>query len=316
MPTLDRPTDRRSRPRRSSGPGRTVRAALVAALLALTAATGAQEPLRIAHADWSSSRASAWVVAEALRAEGTPVQLIEATIDEAWAAVADGEADVLLSAWLPSTHAPYLDAYGDRLTDLGPNLEGTRTGLAVPDVGGGRQVGAGGQRGVGASDLASIEDLHGRADALGRVIVGIEPEAGVMRQAREALDAYGLTEWELLATGSEEEMLRRLSDAVRAGTPIVITGWVPLWANARWNLRILDDPLGAFGGTEAIHTLVRPGLDQELPEVAAFLGRFSWTPSDMERVMIWMQDDATLPGAAARRWLQGNAERVDGWFGR
>ncbi|MEX2501527.1 MAG: glycine betaine ABC transporter substrate-binding protein [Trueperaceae bacterium] len=298
-----------------AAPPRRLAAVILAALLFLApAVAAAQEPLRIAHADWSSSQASAWVVAEALRADGHRVTLQEYAIDEAWDAVAHGDADVLFSAWLPSTHAPYWDRFGSDLTDLGPNLEGTRTGLAVPDVGGGRQTGGDGQRGAGAADLESISDLADRWESYGRVIVGIEPEAGVMRQAREALEVYGLDGYELLETGSEEAMLRRLADAVRTGTPIVITGWVPLWANARWNLRFLDDPEGTFGGSEAIHTLIRPGLRDDAPDLVEVLDRFAWSAGEMERVMIWMQDDATLPGAAARRWLQANPATVEGWF--
>lgn len=287
---------------------------LVAILLAPCAAL-AQDPLRIAHASWSSSRASAHVVAEALRrALGVPVELREMAIDEAWAAVAAGEADALLSAWLPDTHAPYLERHGGALVDLGPNLEGTRTGLAIPDVAASRQTGPGGARGVGAADIASIADLAGEAERYGGQIVGIDAEAGVMRQARDALEAYELRDWSLATTGSEAAMLDRLSAAVRQRRPIVVTAWVPLWANARWKLRFLDDPLGVFGREGAIHTLVRDGLAEERPDVTAALDAFAWTPEAMERVMVWMEEPGAFPRDAARRWLDANPERVRAWF--
>ncbi len=293
------------------------RLAGVIAIVALLAAGAApaQETLRIAHVSWSSSRASAHVVAEALRTRlGLDVTLTQLSIDDAWAAVAAGEQDVLLSAWLPDTHAPYLERHGDALRDLGPNLDGTRTGLAVPDIGSARQTDAAGARGVTAADLTAIPDLAGRADRYGGVVVGIDPEAGVMRQAREALEAYGLDGWSVLATGSEAAMLERLSAAVRRGERIVVTAWVPLWANARWNLRFLDDPRGVFGQEGAIHTLVREGLEDDLPEATAVLDAFSWTPAAMERVMVWMEDPTTFPRDAARRWLAANEDRVDAWF--
>ncbi len=287
--------------------------AIVAALAAGVAP--AQETLRIAHVSWSSSRASAHVVAEALRARlGQDVTLTELSIDDAWAAVAAGEQDVLLSAWLPDTHAPYLDRYGDDLRDLGPSLTGTRTGLAVPDIGSARQTGAAGARGATAADATSLPDLAGLADRYGGVVVGIDPEAGVMRQARDALEAYGLDGWSLLETGSETAMLDRLAAAVRRGEPIVVTAWVPLWANARWNLRFLDDPRGVFGDEGAIHTLVREGLADDLPEATAALDAFAWSPEAMERVMVWMEDPATFPRDAARRWLATNEDLVDTWF--
>ncbi len=301
-------------PARRTALRRLARLLAIAALLAAGVAP-AQETLRIAHASWSSSRASAHVVAEALRARlGLDVTLTELPIDDAWAAVAAGQQDVLLSAWLPDTHATYLDRHGDELRDLGPNLEGTRTGLAVPDIGSARQTGAAGARGVTAADVTAIPDLAGQADRYGGVVVGIDPEAGVMLQAREALEAYGLGGWSLLATGSEAAMLERLAAAVRRGEPVVVTAWVPLWANARWNLRFLDDPRGAFGAEGAIHTLVREGLADDLPEATAVLDAFAWSPEAMERVMVWMEDPATFPRDAARRWLATNEDRVDAWF--
>lgn len=287
--------------------------AIVAALAA--GVVPAQETLRIAHVSWSSSRASAHVVAEALRARlGLDVTLTELPIDDAWAAVAAGEQDVLLSAWLPDTHAPYLERHAGDLRDLGPSLMGTRTGLAVPDIGSARQTDAAGARGITAADVTAIPDLAGRADRHGGVLVGIDPEAGVMRQARAALDAYELDGWSLLETGSEAAMLERLAAAVRRGEPIVVTAWVPLWANARWNLRFLDDPAGVFGEEGAIHTLVRDGLADDLPEATAVLDAFAWSPQAMERVMVWMEDPGTFPRDAARRWLATNQDLVDAWF--
>lgn len=287
--------------------------AIVAALAAGVAP--AQEALRIAHVSWSSSRASAHVMAEALRARlGLDVTLTELSIDDAWAAVAAGEQDVLLSAWLPDTHAPYLERHGDDLHDLGPSLTGTRTGLAVPDIGSARQTDAAGARGATASDVTAIPDLVGRADRYGGVVVGIDAEAGVMRQTRDALETYGLDGWSLLETGSEAAMLERLATAVRRGEPIVVTAWVPLWANARWNLRFLDDPRGVFGDEGAIHTLVRDGLADDLPEATAALDAFAWSPRAMERVMVWMEDPTTFPRDAARRWLATNEDLVDAWF--
>jgi glycine betaine/proline transport system substrate-binding protein len=288
-------------------------ALLLAAALVTVAA--AQQPLRIAHASWSSSRASAHVVAEALRdVLGVPVELRPMPIDEAWAAVASGDADVLLSAWLPDTHAPYLERHGASVVDLGPNLEGTRTGLAVPDVAASRQTGPGGARGASAARVASIPDLASEAERYGGVIVGIDADAGVMRQAREALDAYGLDGWTVEVTGSEAAMLERLSLAVQRQRPIVVTAWVPLWANARWNLRFLDDPVGVFGRDGAIHTVVRDGLREERPDVVAALDAFAWTPQAMERVMVRMEQPGVLPRDAARGWLEAHEEQVRGWF--
>lgn len=288
------------------------------ALLATLAALGAgvaQDALRIAHVSWSSSRASAYVVAEALRVEtGLRVELTEMPVAEAWAAVAEGEQDAFLSAWLPDTHAPYWEEHGDALVDLGPSLERTRTGLMVPDIGTSRQTEERGRRGAGTPDVTSIADLAGRADRFGGQIVGIDPGAGVMRQAERALEVYGLEEWELLVTGSEQEMIARLREAIRTQQEIVVTGWVPLWVHGLWSLRFLEDPEGVFGEGDAIHTVVRQGLEEDMPEAVRALDAFAWEVEDMHRVMVWMQQQRIFPRDAARRWLATNPEEVDAWF--
>ena len=63
--------------------------------------------------------------------------------DYKWTGVADGSADAMVGAALPTTHADYYAAYKWKFEDLGPNLTGTHQGLVVPTY----------------MDIDSIEDL-------------------------------------------------------------------------------------------------------------------------------------------------------------
>ena len=47
------------------------------------------------------------------------------------------------AAWLPGTHVEYYNTYKNDFVDLGPNLQGTKNGLVVPEY----------------VDIDSIEDL-------------------------------------------------------------------------------------------------------------------------------------------------------------
>ncbi|MNR52152.1 Glycine betaine-binding protein OpuAC precursor [compost metagenome] len=49
-----------------------------------------------------------------------------------WAGLADGSADAIVAAWLPTTHKDYFEKYATKLEDLGANLKGTKLGLVVP----------------------------------------------------------------------------------------------------------------------------------------------------------------------------------------
>ncbi|WPL18846.1 Glycine betaine/carnitine transport binding protein GbuC precursor [Thiorhodovibrio winogradskyi] len=274
----------------------------------------AAEPVRIAYVDWSSSVASANLICAVLRERlGQDCLLVETTAENMWRQVADGEADALLSAWLPDTHAEYMSRYGDELDDLGPNLEGTRTGLVVPDVNVGRQTGATGARTPRLMPAESIADLAAHRARLGGRIIGIDPEAGIMAATRRALESYGLTDFHL-SSGSEQHMTQALSDAIARKGWIVVTGWQPHWMFGRWSLRFLDDPKGIYGGTGAIHTMARKGLKADNPEAHALLDNFHWTAEEMEQLLVWNTQGDQDPYLQAQRWLLNNPKQVGAWL--
>lgn len=272
-------------------------------------------PLRIAYVDWSSSVASANVVCALLTEQlDQPCELIETSADEMWRMVADGEADVMLSAWLPDTHAGYFAEYGDRLEDLGPNLVGTKTGLVIPATGVGRQTGRRGVQPQPSLDIQSIEQLSEHRQALGGRIIGIDPEAGIMAATEKALSAYGLSGFRLVAS-TESQMTRTLADAIARNQPVIVTGWIPHWMFGRWSLRFLDDPKDVYGGTGSIHSMAHPSLREQRPKTAAVIDRFSWDAAAMEQLLVWIhQDQGRDPYAQALRWIRDNPQRVETWL--
>jgi glycine betaine/proline transport system substrate-binding protein len=280
-------------------------------------ANAADGVVRLAYVEWSSAIASSNVICAVLEEYlGQRCELIPLTADLMWEAVAEGEADAMVSAWLPDTHRHYLERFGAQMVDLGPNLEGTRTGLVIPDVSAGRQTDRFGRRGRHDIEVTSIPELDDHRRHFGGRIVGIDPAAGVMRATREALAAYDLSGWRLIE-GSEAQMTEALTNAIRRQEPIVVTGWVPHWMFGRWSLRMLEDPEGIYGGSGSIHTMVREGLAEDMPAVNEFLDRFRWTPADMEQLMLWIElDDGLDPYGKAVRWLDSHPYKLREWLGQ
>jgi glycine betaine/proline transport system substrate-binding protein len=242
------------------------------------------------------------------------VELVRMSADEMWRAVADGEVDAILSAWLPLTHEHYMDKYARQVDDLGPNLEGARIGLVVPDVTVGRQTGGRGERARPYIKAESIPDLKEYADKFRHTIVGIDPEAGIMKKTREAVEAYGLEDYRIV-DGSEVSMTAELSNAIRQQRWMVVTGWTPHWMFARWNLKFLEDPKNIFGESEQIHTIARKGLKEDMPRVYEVLDNFNWTPDESAHYMIWNQaDHGMYPYEKAQRWMRTYPERVQEWL--
>jgi len=290
-------------------------AGLIALLLLAAPVHAAKGTVTLSYVEWSSEIASTNLVKAVLEQKmGVDCQIKAVNAEEMWSSVAEGEADAMVGAWLPGTHEHYMDKYGDRVVDLGPNLEGARIGLVVPNVTLGRQTAGTGLRNEPYIDAESIPELSEYADKFDFRIVGIDPEAGVMKRTREAMEAYGLENYELV-TGNERTMTRALDRAITGQEWIVVTGWIPHWKFARWELKFLEDPKNVFGGKEHINTVVREGLEEDMPEVAKFLDNFRWSPEQMGQLMIWIHDDdGRFPYEKALRYIRTHEEQVDSWI--
>ncbi|HGU5847859.1 TPA: ABC transporter permease/substrate binding protein [Streptococcus pyogenes] len=252
------------------------------------------ETANIAYVQWDSEVASTHVIAEVLKNEGYHVTLTPLDNAVMWQTVANGNADFSTSAWLPVTHGQQYQKYKSKLDDLGPNLKGTKLGLAVPKY---------------MTDVNSIEDLSKQAD---QKITGIEPGAGIMAAAKKTLKEYhNLSSWELVAA-STGAMTTSLDQAIKKKDPIVVTAWSPHWMFAKYDLKYLKDPKETFGSTENINTIARKGLKKDLPNVYKIIDKFHWTQKDMEAVMLDINKGMS-PEAAAKKWVEANKSKVSSW---
>ena len=142
-------------------------------------------------------------------------------------------------------------------------------------------------------------------------ITGIEPGAGVFKASEAAVEEYGLEGWEVQASSSGA-MATALGEAYDKEEPIIVTGWSPHWKFAKYDLKYLDDPKGVFGEEETIHTMVRKGLEDDMPEAYQVLDNFSWEAEDLEAVMLEVSS-GTDPKEAAENWIKENEDKVAEW---
>lgn len=268
-----------------------------AALTAGAAQAQDRGTVHLAYVEWSSEVASTNVVRAVLEQAGYEVDMTSLSAAAMWQAVASGDADAIVAAWLPTTHADYMERVGDDIEDLGVNLDGTKLGLVVPAY----------------SDAESIADLNDHADAFNGEIIGIDPGAGLMGLTEEVVETYNLDL--RLRSGSGATMTAALASAISNNEDIVVTGWTPHWKFARFDLKYLEDPENVYGGAEQIHTIVRQGLDEDLPEAHAILDAFEWTPEQMGEVMLMNQEDGSDPYENAKQWVEDNQDIVQGWLG-
>ncbi|MCG3420686.1 glycine betaine ABC transporter substrate-binding protein [Oceanobacillus jordanicus] len=100
--------------------------------------------IEIALLPWDDAIFTANVAKNALEQKGFDVTLTQVDPAIMFEAIATGSADASLAVWMPVTHAELYKQYEDDFDDLGPNLEGAKTGLAVPAY----------------MDIDSLEDLE------------------------------------------------------------------------------------------------------------------------------------------------------------
>ncbi|KYG26618.1 glycine betaine ABC transporter substrate-binding protein [Alkalihalobacillus trypoxylicola] len=146
---------------------------------------------------------------------------------------------------------------------------------------------------------------------LNYTITGIDAGAGVTAGAQEALEVYGLDDYEVQVS-SAAAMVSALGEAIANEEPIVVTGWNPHWKFAEYELKYLEDPENVFGEAEDIHTITRLGLEDEMPEAVEVLGNFFWTEDEMGVIMNDI-NGGTDPEAAAQDWFDNNQDRVAEW---
>ncbi|WP_280553520.1 glycine betaine ABC transporter substrate-binding protein [Halomonas sp. 25-S5] len=273
--------------------------AMVAGTALTAGAAQAQDKgsVHLAYVEWASEVASTNVVRAVLEQQGFEVEMTSLSAAAMWQAVASGDADAIVAAWLPTTHADYMERVGDEVVDLGPNLDGTKLGLVVPAY----------------TDVDSIAELDANADAFNGKITGIDPGAGIMSLTEEVVETYELEEIDL-QSGSGATMTAALDSAINNEEDIVVTGWTPHWMFARWDLKYLEDPENVYGGAEQIHTIVRQGLEEEMPEAYAILDAFEWTPEQMGEVMLMNQADDADPYENAKQWVEENQDVVQEWL--
>ena len=188
-------------------------------------------------AGWDEDVAGSNLWKEILEQKGYKVNMQELDIASTFTGVANGQVNLYLDAWLPTTHKAYWDRFQNQLEVVTSWQKGKNT-LVVPDY----------------VDAKSIADLKGRSGEFQGRIVGIEAGAGEMKAMREkVIPGYGLTDYNLVE-GSSPAMLASLDSAIKQKQPIVVTLWQPHWAFSRFPIKVLEDPQTAFGPPDEVES--------------------------------------------------------------
>jgi glycine betaine/proline transport system substrate-binding protein len=249
---------------------------------------------------WDEGIAASWLWKTVLEEKGYTVNLKPADVAPVYSGLTTDDYDVVLDTWLPTTHASYIEQYGDDLTDLGAWNDGAKLAVAVNED----------------APIDSLAELAANADLFGGTIVGIEPGAGLTAAVQdETIPTYGLDDLQL-QTSSTAAMLTELKSATDAGENIAVTLWSPHWAYDAFPIKDLADPEGTLGDAEGIHSFGGKSFTANFPQLTEWLQGFDMdteTLSSLENAMFNGDEvDGDDYAPVVEKWISENQDYVDG----
>lgn len=243
---------------------------------------------------WTDGLSTAYLLENQLEQIGYTVEMEELTeAGVLYAGLSNGDVDVYPSAWPEVTHAEYMTQFGDSIDDLGAYYDNAKLTIAVPEY----------------VDINSLDELADNADRFGGEIIGIEPGAGLTGVTESSMiPEYGLEDSYSLITSSTATMLTALGDAIDKEEDIVVTLWRPFWAYNSFDMKDLEDPLGAMGETEALHFLGKKGFADEFPEAAEFIAGIHLDDAAYGSLesLVTSEDYQDRPADAVADWIAEN----------
>jgi len=246
---------------------------------------------------WDESLASSLLWQNILNDKGYNVTLEYADPAPVFQAVADGDYDLVTDVWAPSTHAAYLEEFGDSITEVGAWFDQAALTVVVN----------------ADAPIDSLTELGDNADAFGNRIVGIEPGAGLTAAVEDSvIPTYGLEGMDFL-TSSTPAMLAELDSAMADGENIAVTLWEPHWVYGKYDVKNLTDPEGTLGTAESLTTYSRLGFADDFPEVNAWMAAFKMDGAllaDLENNLQGADSEADYDGIVTD-WIVANQEWVD-----
>ncbi|MFI5649024.1 glycine betaine ABC transporter substrate-binding protein [Kitasatospora sp. NPDC051705] len=252
-------------------------------------------PLTVGSIALSFHRGTAALVRRVLEAHGHPVSVVEAPHEELFRRQSAGEIDILVSAWLPSSHDEYLAGHRDEVTVLAPHYEPYCL-WAVPPY-------------VPAAEVAEVGDLARPevAERMTRVIDGVNPGAGISRFSARMVADYGLDRAGYRFTpGDEAGFVARVERGLARHEWFVIPLWRPQYLNRLHGLRPLTEPKGLLGTVDAASPVVRnEAIERIRPEALARLAALEPGNAGVEELDVLINVAGLTPLQAADRYLAG-----------
>lgn len=281
----------------------------LAGLLAITGCSSQAEAVKHDNGDekamniavfngWDEGVAASELWKEILTEKGYDVKLSPADVAPIYQGLSDGDYDVVLDTWLPTTHKTYMEKYQDKVVDLGAWYDEAKLTLAVN----------------ADAPIDSIDELLANADTFNGKIIGIEPGAGLTTQVKDnTIPEYKLDEKFTLTTSSTPGMLSELKTALDKNENIVVTLWRPHWAYDAFDIKDLKDPKNTLGVAESVHSVGTKEFENRFPEAAGWIKNFTMSSDQLNSLENAMFNSGKIDDytPVVKKWISENQDYVD-----
>lgn len=260
--------------------------------------TTTKKEITIGYIPWDEAVAVTFLWKELLEEKGYKVKAVQSDVAPLFSGVAQGNIDLFLDIWMPTTHSSYMKRFGKQVDVLGTWYDQADSGLAVPDY----------------VDAQSLADLKNKKDEFNGKIISIEPGSGINGLTKDhAMPSYGLTDWNLVES-STAAMLSELDKAIANKESIVVTLWRPHWAFEKYNLRYLKDPKNTMNptGPEKIQSISKKSFKEDYPEAAKWLKDFSISADQLASLESEI-NSAKDETKGVKNWISKNKKVTESW---
>lgn len=211
----------------------------------------------------------------------------------AFAALGKGDVQ-LLASQVNYISADHWDKNKSRLEKISPVSHGLYQSLAVPKY----------------VPINSIDELNANADKFGNKIIGIEPGAGLMRDAAAAVKAYGLKP--KLIEGSTAGMSAAVKSATDRKEWVVATVWEPSEFMKKYDLKFLKDPKRVFPEPQSYYWIANKGFSAKYPQARELIAGVYLPLEDNNEINLALGQGKKLD-EVMKGWFADNADLMKRW---
>ena len=260
------------------------------------------EPVKFGTVDWPEAIAKTNVSATIVKALGHETEIQQLGVPVIFKGLEQGDLDVFVEAWFPTMDTNMEAVEPGSVESVTTNLPEATFSVAV-------------NREACDAGVTSHEDLDRYKEEFRGKIYGIEPGNDGNQVVIDMIknDTYGLGDWEIVES-STNGMLSEVDRAVQDGEWVAFTGWEPHWMGQKYDMCLLEDPEGAWGGPSHVETLVTADFQEDNPELYQFFQQMKVDKEIQGNWIDMIDNSGKEPEEIATEWLQDNPKITDRWL--